>query len=148
MFIDLLDRFRHNLFIFLPCDYWHSTDLGIYEVPTSFLRFSTSKCSYYVLIFHGMFLPVNVKNSIDFNNSLQLLHAVQQLSILCMLDTTFGVWLWSQLNWCNIYILCYIKASFLKNMNNFYCNFLCLNFLICFYFLPISTFCSYISSFL
>ena len=113
-----------------------------------FLRFSTSKCSYYVLIFHGMFSPVNVKNSIDFNNSLQLLRAVQELSILCMLDTTFGVWLWPQLNWCNIYILCYIKASFLKNMNNFYCNFLCLNFLICFYFLPISTSCSYISSFL
>ena len=42
-------------------------------------------------------------------------------AILCVLDATFGVSLWPQLNWCNIHVPGFSK-QILRNINDCYYN--------------------------
>ena len=98
--VDILYRSRHNLLTFQPFDCWYSADLKVHRMPLSlflirtgkfllglnvlFLRFSASKCSYHVLIFHEILLTVNGEN-ISWRYML-----CKSYTLLCMLDVTFG----------------------------------------------------------
>ena len=44
----------------------------------------------------------------DFDNSVLFLHGMKELlqGILFMLEETFGVRLWTHLNWCSMYMSC------------------------------------------
>ena len=75
LFIDILDRFCHNLFTFLFFDFWYSTSFlystkfiqcsyVFHEKP---VKFSASKCCCYVLFFmkHSYLLKVKITPDVD-----------------------------------------------------------------------------------
>ena len=49
---------------------------------------------------------LTAKTTQDVNNFFWFLNEMKELlqAILCMSKTTFGVWLWPQLSWCNMYM--------------------------------------------
>ena len=50
--------------VLIPCVSWSSSSGSkhLMRLNAWFWRFTTTKCSYYVFIFHEIFVPVNVKN--------------------------------------------------------------------------------------
>ena len=61
-------------------------------------------------IFHEALVPVTAKTT-DVNNSLWFLLRVKTLmqAILFMLDESFVVWLWPQLNLCSVYQVIFVS---------------------------------------
>ena len=130
VFIDILDSFCHNLFTFLPLDFYlYSRDFEVHPIhvrlstKTSkvlmrfsvlFVRFSSSKCACVLFSIKHSYLKehgtaVNGEKTTDVNNYVTCTcHA----RVLCKLDAAFGVWLWPELR----YVVCsYMPSHFCKH---------------------------------
>ena len=111
VFIDILDRFCHSLFTFLPFGFWYGFLIfyEVHPVPLCLLlkpvKFSVSKCSYVLFsVKHSYLLTTEITPDVD--NSMLLCYYMlcKSCIVLCMLDATFYVWLWPQLNWSSMYM--------------------------------------------
>ena len=78
-----------------------------------FLKFSNSRCSYCVLIFHETFLTTKGEKIFwrkKFSETFTSFARATGTIVLLMLDAIFGGWLWFELNSCNMYL----SGHFLK----------------------------------
>ena len=80
-----------------------------------------------VLIILPEILPVNVEKNLTLINLCNFYIPCKIYTFLSLLDATFCVWSWPQLNWCNMCMLGFCKQVSKRIINYCYCNFLYLN---------------------